>query len=108
MIPTADEKDEIQELTEKLKNCEEVSKFLQQEDSVKTSLDLVRAAFDTLIADYPFMKHHLASTAEIVQDKSFVVKILRGNEQTLSAAEKVAIARFKVDTAVTNDDALNG
>ena len=52
-----------------LKNCEEVSKFLQNEDSVKASLDMVRTAFDTLIADYPIMKKYLAANAEIIQDK---------------------------------------
>ena len=109
MIPTAAEVDEIQELTTKLKNCEEVSKFLQQEDSVKVSLELVRAAFDTLIADYPFMKHHLGSTADILHDKAFetaVVKIQRGTEQTLTTAEKIAVARFKIDATSNNDDAM--
>ena len=48
--------DEIYELLRILKNCEEVPKFLQNENPVKASLDMVRAAFDTLIADYPVMK----------------------------------------------------
>ena len=107
LIPTAAEKDEIQELTEKLKNCEEASVFLQQQDPVKVSLELVRAAFDTLIADYPFMKRYLSSTADIVHDKAFesaVVKIQRGAENTLNAAEKKSVARFKIDvTAQSND-----
>ena len=70
------------------------------------SLDLVRAAFDTLIADYPIMKHHLSSNADIVHDKAFdsaVVKVQRGNEVSLTPAEKNAIARFKVDVAAVND-----
>ena len=65
--------------------------FLQQLDSVKVSLDLVRAAFDTLIADYPFMKRYLSCTAEIVHDKAFetaAIKIQRGAETTLIAVEK--------------------
>lgn len=106
MLPNAVEKVEIEELVKKLKNCEEVSKFLQQEDTVKVSLDLVRAAFDTLITDYPIMKHHLSSNADIVHDKAFdsaVVKVQRGNEVSLTPAEKNAIARFKVDVAAVND-----
>lgn len=102
MIPTAAEKEEIEELLEKLKNIEEVSKFLQHEDTTKVNLAQVRAAFDTLISDYPIMKHHLAAGADIIYDKNFdsaVVKVQRGNESALTTAEKATIARYKLDTA---------
>ena len=49
LIPDAAELEEINELLGILKNCEEVTKFLQNENPVKASLDMVRAAFDTLI-----------------------------------------------------------
>lgn len=64
---------------------------------------MVRAAFDTLIADYPVTRKHLAASADIVHDKLFesgVVKVLRGDERALTNQEKHSLARFKVDAAL--------
>ena len=67
LIPDAAAIDKINEQLYIIKNCEEVSKFLRNEDSVNASLGMVRAAFDTWITDYPVLSKYLGANAEIVQ-----------------------------------------
>jgi hypothetical protein len=104
MVPDAAELKLLEELVEKLKVCNEVSVFLQQDDPSKVGLDIVRDTFDKLIAEFPSMARHLDKNAAIVHDKSFenaVVKVLRGKENTLTGPEKEAISIFRMDVDVS-------
>ena len=102
MIPTAAEVDLLKELSIMLKHCKDVSVFLQHEDPLKCPLHLARATFDSLIADYPSLAHHLAKDATIVHNKHFesgVIKLQKGEEKQLSRLEKDALSVFKLDVA---------
>ena len=102
MIPTVAELDLLKELSDVLKHCKDVSVFLQHEDPLKCPLHLARAAFDSLIADYPALAHHLSKDADIVHNKHFesgITKLQRGDEKQLNKHEKEALAVFKNDVS---------
>lgn len=100
LVLTAAEVDLLTELCQILKSCTEVSVFLQNLCTRKVGVDVVRATFDELIKEHPSMEKHLSKDARIVHDKHFenaVVKVLRHDEKSLTAAEKSAISIFLLD-----------
>lgn len=76
------------------------TKYLQGTD---VSLADVRAVFDKTLDKYPHLvslKTHLAPTASIVTAQAFengVIKVIRGDENKLTTAEKAALLPFKID-----------
>jgi hypothetical protein len=107
MVPDATEISQLEDLVGKLKVCNEVSIFLQQDNAAKVGLDIVRATFDSLIAEFPTMSRHLDKNSSIVHDKHFenaVVKVLKGAESSLSTSEKQAISVFRVDVTDVEEE----
>lgn len=104
----------LAELVKKLKNCESVSKFLQQQDSGVVTLRRTRVLFDGLIRDDACLNSHLARSAPVVHNPSFeaaIIKIQRGEESKLTADERHSVAHFLLTEqphedrgSITSDD----
>lgn len=100
LFPTIDENETILILHEHLKSCQEVSQFLQKEDSKVVTMNLVRSLFNKLVDHFPHMEQHLGNNAAIIHCKEFdnaVIKIQGGNEDKLSVAEKSVMKPYKID-----------
>ena len=86
-------------MVDQLKNVESVTKTLQ--DTATTMSD-VRDMFDSIMEDYPETEIRLSATAPIVHKPTFesaVVKVQRGEGQTMTHEEITAVRRFEIPHA---------
>jgi hypothetical protein len=97
LIPTAAEEADIKLLLRELSEIDEITVKLQADDM---NMSLTRSYFDQLMGRPrygSFMSKYLARDAKIIESPDFenaIVKVMRGEEASLTEAEKASIHPF--------------
>ncbi|ETP27988.1 hypothetical protein F442_22725 [Phytophthora nicotianae P10297] len=83
------------DLLEDMKLLELATKRLQSEDLTVIS---ARDIFDEVLVDFPQLENRMKGDAKIVESVNFesaIVKIMSGEERTLTSEERVAATRLR-------------
>ncbi|CAG8497871.1 5957_t:CDS:2 [Gigaspora margarita] len=96
-------KDVLELYNKGVKNVLFLSEATNDLQNESMNLDDVRAYFDLLIGEHPYLECRLGKNASVIQDLSFkeiVVKVLRKQESVLTSSEKQKLQSFIVDQSM--------
>ena len=104
LMLTKNEIVKIEKLVNNMKALHEVTETLQNHDQSKMNWLKARNIFSGVMEDYPIMTQYLSPDADIVHSPHFekaIVKVMKGNIDSLDEFEEQSIKKFKIDTNQT-------
>eukprot|EP01038_Epipyxis_sp_PR26KG_P007280 gene7280-9922_t len=90
---------DLAKIKELLKLLESLNKYMVKIQERDINLADARGLFDSVLTAFPSMQNYLGDDAALIVDENFdngVVKVLNGNQTSLTIAETEAIKRFKI------------